>query len=57
MLLEFLANKALMALWGQQVNKVHKVFLGQLVHKVLFTSYLRICISLVMTTQPQILKV
>jgi len=44
-LLEFLANKALMALWGQQVNKVHKVFLGQLVHKVLWVRWVPVVLQ------------
>ena len=38
-MLEYLGHKALMVLWDQQVNKVHKVFLGQLVHKVLWVQW------------------
>ena len=36
MLLEYLGHKVPMVLWGLQANKVRKVFLAQLVHKVLW---------------------
>ena len=45
MLLEFLAHRVLMVRWGQQANKVHKVFLGQLVRKVSWVQWVLVVLQ------------